>query len=393
MNLRRPALASMMILGMLVVFAASASAKQARGPITGVIGRGEEGQTGGSGNGELSAPSGVAIDQSTGSVYVVDQGNNRVEKYDAAGVYQSQFDGSATPEGSFSGPTGVTVDQNTGDVYVADTGHNVVDKFTAAGVYSCELSGVGRGCQESPTEPSTFSSPVGVAVDPTSGHPTSGDVYVSDRENRVVDAFTELGADVAQLSPEARPRAIATDSEGNVYVALAGSQVNEYTPGIAGLVGEVGEGARAVGVDLQSGNIFVGREVEEGGEYTIEEFDATRSRLGHFGGGLMSPPGLARLPGIAVSSASNVVYAADTGGNVVDMYGEVAIPEATACSATAVQPTSATLQGEANPGGTRAEYSFRYALPYPSRLKHPLRSSEAGPKSANTFRSKPASPN
>ena len=56
-----------------------------------------EGGTGGSGNGELAGPSGVAVNEATGSVYVVDRGNNRVEKYDASGAYIEQFNGSATP--------------------------------------------------------------------------------------------------------------------------------------------------------------------------------------------------------------------------------------------------------------------------------------------------------
>jgi DNA-binding beta-propeller fold protein YncE len=346
--------------GVAALFASAASAKQARGPITGVIGLGEEGQTGGSANGELAGPSGVAIHQSTGDVYVVDSGNNRVEMFNAAGAYVSQFNGGA--EHALSGPSAIAVDQQTGDVYVADTGHNVVDKFTASGEYICALSGVGRGCQATPTEPSTFSAPAGVAVDPTTGHSTSGDVYVSDRENRVVDVFTELGGDVAQFAPGARPWALAVDSESDVLVALAGEgRIDEYDAAGAHLIGEVGEGARTVGVDLQQGNIFIGVEVGGGGgEYQLEEFNPARKELDHFGRGLMSSPGVAS-PGIAVSSATNVVYAADTARNVVDLFGEVSVPDATACSATAVNATSATLHGEVNPEGTKAESSFRYA--------------------------------
>jgi DNA-binding beta-propeller fold protein YncE len=325
-----------------------------------VIGQGEEGHTGGSGNGELAGPSGVAINETTGDVYVVDPGNSRVEVFEASGAYVSQFGGGETPAGSFSAPTAVAVDQRTGDIYVADTGHDVVDKFTSTGTYSCELSGVGRGCRATPTESPTFLTPDGVAVDPTTGKPTSGDVYVSDRENKVVDVFTELGGDVAQFSPEGkRPWSLAVDASGNVFVAMVGEErVKEYTAAGAEFIGQITGGVRTVGVDLQDGDIFVGAEL--GGVYELREFDPFGNELGNFGASLMSAPGTAS-PGIAVNSTTNVVYAADTGNNLVDMFGLVTIPDTLTDAATGIGSTDATLHGEANPDETKgASYYFEY---------------------------------
>lgn len=351
----------------------SASAKQVHGPVTGVIGLGEEGHTGGAGNGELLAPSGVAIDESTDDVYVVDKGNGRVEKYGAAGGYISQFNGGATPEGSFSEPTAVAVDQANGDIYVVDTGHNVVDKFTSAAAYICETSGVGRGCQASPSGPSTFSTPIGVAVDPTTGTPTSGDVYITDKENRVVDVFTALGDDVTQFQPGSPPWGLAVDSTGKVFVAVADEgRIQEYSPEGATELGRLRGGMRAVGVDPQSGNIFVGLERGGfGGPYGIEEFDSSRRELESFGFGAMSDPGVAS-PGIAVSSTSHAVYAADTAGNVVDIFGLVTIPDPTGCAASGITSTSATLTGEVNPRDTRAESLFQYGPESSYGLETPL---------------------
>ena len=370
---RRLILACALVLGV-SLSPTSASAKQVHGPVTGVIGLGEEGHTGGAANGELAGPSGVAIDESTDDVYVVDKGNNRVEKYGAAGGYISQFDGAGTPEGSFSEPTAVGVDQASGDIYVVDTGHNVVDKFTAAGAYICEISGVGRGCQENPIGPSTFSTPIGVAVDPTTGTPTSGDVYISDKENKVVDVFTALGEDATQFQPGPRPWGLAVDSAGNVFVALAGEEkIQEYSPGGATKLGPpLSGGARAAGVDLQSGSIFVGVELGGfGGPYGIEEFDSARNELGSFGFGAMSDPGIAS-PGIAVSSMSHAVYAADTADNVVDIFGLATIPDPTGCAASGITATSATLTGEVNPRGTSAESRFQYGTEPSYGLETPL---------------------
>ena len=48
-------------------------------------------------------------------------------------LYRFQFSGSATPQGSFF-PAGLAVD-GAGNVYVADEANGVVDKFDASGNY------------------------------------------------------------------------------------------------------------------------------------------------------------------------------------------------------------------------------------------------------------------
>jgi hypothetical protein len=52
----------------------------------------------GSGPGELTEPAGVAVDEATGDVYVVDKGDNRVERFSSTGSYLGQFNGSGTYE-------------------------------------------------------------------------------------------------------------------------------------------------------------------------------------------------------------------------------------------------------------------------------------------------------
>ena len=60
----------------------------------------------GSGEGQLLQPGGLAVNEETGDVYVIDRGNNRVEIFSAEGAYVGAFDGSATPSGAFSWGTG-----------------------------------------------------------------------------------------------------------------------------------------------------------------------------------------------------------------------------------------------------------------------------------------------
>ena len=52
----------------------------------------------------------VYVQPAAGDVYVVDEGNNRVERFSSTGAYVSQWDGSATPAGSFSGPEEIAVE-------------------------------------------------------------------------------------------------------------------------------------------------------------------------------------------------------------------------------------------------------------------------------------------
>jgi hypothetical protein len=85
----------------------------------------------GAGPGQLSleAHSGVAINQTTGDLYVADTGNARVSEFEADGTFVRSF-------GTFTTPTFVAVDNSPGgegDVYVADTTTNTVSKFEADG--------------------------------------------------------------------------------------------------------------------------------------------------------------------------------------------------------------------------------------------------------------------
>lgn len=70
----------------------------------------------------------AAVDPSD-NIYVVDTGNNCIEKFNSNGNYQMIWGSGGSSNGQFSSPKGITVDSS-GNVYVTDTGNKRVQKFT-----------------------------------------------------------------------------------------------------------------------------------------------------------------------------------------------------------------------------------------------------------------------
>jgi DNA-binding beta-propeller fold protein YncE len=306
------------------------------------------GQFGGPGSavGSFSGPAGVAVQQSTGDVYVADQSNNRVEKFSASGEFILAFNGLATPAGSFSFPTGVAVDPTSGDVYVTDQFNNAVDKFSSTGVYISPLDGTA-------TPAGTFSGPSGIAVDPS-----NGDVYVTDSYNAVVDVFSSTGAYLTQFGSGTLsfPTSVAVDGASNVYVVDAGNGVlYKYPPLGAGepTVIET-SGPQAVAVNPTSGAVYVGESAAAGPQ--VSELSAGGAgRIYTFGAGRIGAIG-----GLAVNASSDVVYLADQANSDVLEFSPFLAPAVTTGGVSAVTAASATLEGSVNPEGTNASYHFEF---------------------------------
>jgi DNA-binding beta-propeller fold protein YncE len=153
----------------------------------------------GAAEGQFNAPNGVTVDEA-GNIYVVDTGNDRVQKFDSDGNFllmwgwgvrtgESTFQicpsscqagilGSG--DGQFNKPSGVAVD-GSGYVYVTDTNNHRIEKFSSAGTYVGKWGTNGTGW-------TGFYFPSGVAVD------VSGDVYVVDSGNYRIKKHSASGA-------------------------------------------------------------------------------------------------------------------------------------------------------------------------------------------------------
>ena len=83
----------------------------------------------GSIDGQFNRPFGFAVNPSTGSVFVADFINHRIQVFDSSGNFIAKWGTVGSADGQFSFPAGVAVNPTTGNVYVADTGNNRIQVF------------------------------------------------------------------------------------------------------------------------------------------------------------------------------------------------------------------------------------------------------------------------
>jgi sugar lactone lactonase YvrE len=274
----------------------------------------------GTGNGQFSSIQGIAVDGS-GNVYVADSFSNyRMQKFDSAGTYLTQW---ASPY-----PLGVAVDSS-GNVYVADWVDSNIKKYDSSGAlitqwgtFGAVYDGTGGG---------QFQDPDAIAID------SSGNVYVTDWGNSRVQKFTSTGTYLTQWglggSGNAQfngPAGIAVDSSGNVYVADSGNQrIQKFSS--AGVYitqwGSYGTGAGqfsfpvpigVIGMAVDSGgNVYVA----DAGNSRVQIFSSTGTYITQFGSYGFGNGNFYYGPyGIALDSGGNV-YTADQLNRRVQIFG------------------------------------------------------------------------
>jgi sugar lactone lactonase YvrE len=148
----------------------------------------------GSGAGQFKWPEGVTV-AGNEDVYVMDEGNERVQKFSPSGTFVETFgfgvsngkeeyevctsackagiEGSGN--GQFKKPRGIAVAAN-GNVYVADLKNSRVEQFSASGEYEAKFGSEGTGLEE-------FKEPVTLAV------AQGGAVYITDTGNQRIQVW------------------------------------------------------------------------------------------------------------------------------------------------------------------------------------------------------------
>lgn len=168
----------------------------------------------GAGNGQFSAPIGIITDGA--AVWVVDRNNNRVQKFDTAGTYQSQFGTAGTADGQFNAPTGIAL--SGGSLYVLDAGNARIQKFNAATHAHQLTTDLGRGNADGQINAIVE----GIAVD------SQGRIWIADTGNHRIQVFDGAGVFLAAFGSFGSgdgqfkyPRQIAFGANDLLYVADA----------------------------------------------------------------------------------------------------------------------------------------------------------------------------
>jgi hypothetical protein len=220
----------------------------------------------GSGPGQFTKPTSVAVDSTTSAsrldVYVGDQGTNVVQKFNVFGGFISSIDGSTTPQGKYSLVAGVSVDQS-GNLWTADGNNDNVDEFAPTGKFLQEWSDM-------------FASTTAIAVDSTTGK-----VYLSG---------ATLGG------------ALRTESSG-----LKGTNAK---------VLDTGNGA-ALGLDPSTHTLYV----DHGGDVTV--YNSAGKKVSTF-----SLVSITNSQGLAWGAIAGELYVSDAPDNNLTIFGPPTTPAA-----------------------------------------------------------------
>jgi len=319
----------------------------------------------GVGSGSFGAVKSVAVDSSTGDVYVFDAAKEAIYKFNAAGepVDFSAL-GKNVVEGVASSGGGaeqqIAVDSSAGpakgDIYVAN---NKVVRIWGEDGNPIEVGG----------KPAELTGPggeaCGVAVD------SSGVVYVGFYPETVIK-YTPVSNPVTDANETASMGGlksicnIAVDGEGNVYAATYTGGVNEYGPLQFGSPAAIG-----TPIDEESGNTLAvdpsiaGRVyIDEQNAVAEYETPGIPKRLGV--SGASEPGALNGSTGVAASGASGgeTLYASSaSSAGKINRYGpSVPLPDVAVEEVTSLKTMSVTLNGTVNPSSNTiaAEYQFEY---------------------------------
>ncbi|MGO9490060.1 MAG: hypothetical protein ACLQBB_13670, partial [Solirubrobacteraceae bacterium] len=366
--------------------------------------------TEGPGAGQLREPTDVAVNDRTGDVYVVDAGNERIDRFDATGQFLEAWgwgvaDGKKEYErctkecraglsgiGNFEleqpatiaiDNSSATEDPSAGDVYVeARTGeHAMIDKFSFEGdPLQIRHGAAGEHFEELH----------GLSVAP------NGSLWVYDEEDIYVfddgepnHACPEPGKKHGPTCPgfgivepelEGEPRnGLAVDGDGTIYAAQSGlagglqarTAIGKFTllkegptaePSLPSLIDELDQlETTGVAVDSANGDVYVDN------VGSIAAFDSEATLVQRFGE--TEPQKLQAGAGVAVVNSSGpgavnpgYVYVADRTADRVDIYKpeEPGAPQVDSLSVQDVTAASAQLDAELDPHGSSSRYYFEY---------------------------------
>jgi hypothetical protein len=353
----------------------------------------------GSGAGQVQSPQGVAVQATSGNVYVADTGNARVDVFGPSGRFIEAFgwgvaDGQPRAEvcatscqagiagsgaGQFSRPTTIAIGAPPGPaankVFVGDAGNNVVEQFDADGTFTSTIDGIS-------TPGGHFQSLVGVAVD------RNGNLWTADGSTNDVDEFNASGAFVRQWTDtHGSPSAIAVDSaHDSVYLTIpslsgcaflcSGNVTERWTltgtsegdaelPLAYGSEGFNGPSPSALAVDPGTGDLYVDHNADPNSDVRVYDPFGTQVDQILIGPTAANSLGVAfaSLHGGTAKPGQHDLYVSDATNDDITIYGPQSRsgpPLVTYESATPSGPATATLAAGVIPAGNDTTCQFQY---------------------------------
>jgi NHL repeat len=382
----------------------------------------------GSGEGQFTDPTDVILAgpgtfSDSDDFYVVDSGNSRVQEFSETSAgekeprfkFLQKFGTKGTEAGELSSPTAIALDRTTGDLLVTDTGNNRVEEFLQTGAYVAKFGSVGAGSEE-------FESPKGIAVG------ASGSVDVADYTNDRVDIWQSAHSQEAFAETEPATSVGETGATLNGIVDPEGLETTYYfeygsTTAYGSKTAEVNVGAGKGDLEeskaltgLAMGTTYHFRVVATNSKGTIDGADQSFSTIGkptvetdaatgsgdseaepngivnprgaetkyYFeygpttgygsktversagaGTGDISAPGEhMALTGLTASTTYHFRIVATNSHGTTDGADQVFVttdrPTAETSAATSVGETEGTLHGAVNPAGVESKYYFEY---------------------------------
>ena len=296
------------------------------------------------------APTSVAVNQSTGDVFVLDFEHSSVEEFTGQGVFVRSFGQEQLARPRLLG--GLAVDSASGDVYVVDQFHGRVVKFDSEGRFLLEFVGGGS-----------------VAVGP------SGTVYVG--EFGAVQEYDSAGHVGVRLELEGAESIsdLAVNNEGEIYVSEgefegfgAMHPVRGYSKAgvLLGVFDEASEGqARSLTLDPASGEVFANEGFSLSAGVQIRGFTPVGVQLSAFA----STTGEFR-EGVAFDEKTGALYTpAGEAGVASSEYVSVSFPPAPGPvvfgeSVGSMEPTAALVHASVNPEAGEEADTTSYRVEY-----------------------------
>ena len=311
----------------------------------------------------FSSVRGIAIDQSSGNVLVMEGASGTIKRYapdgtpaNFAALGSNEIDGTGpgdeTPQNGLafagSAESQIAIDNSggatSGNIYVTQSSPNLINIFSASGAYLGQLTAAGA---------TPFAEACGVAVDPT------GAVYVGDYSagihKFVPAANPPLNTDhTATFTTVDNPCVLAAgagSTAGSLFATQFGGGISKLDSS-SGTVGYVvlSDNSRGLALDPASGHLYAVT------GSAIKEFDAS-------GASSVTTVSNVALVGealsVAVRGATGDLYVAPSASNNLEVFGPtVTVPDVSTGAASSVAETTATLNGAVNPDGVELEECF-----------------------------------